>query len=53
MFVNYRQQTPLSLTFASPLAKINLAKNGLGVTSMLSLLKITHVFKQEFSFGLE
>jgi hypothetical protein len=31
MVVNYRQQTPLSLTFASPLAKQNLANIELGV----------------------
>ena len=48
MVVNYRQQTPPSLTFASPLAKI-----GSGVASMFSLLKSTHAFKQEFSSGLE
>ena len=53
MVVNYRQQAPPSLTFASPLAKLNLAKMGSGVTSMLSLLKSTHAFKQEFSNELE
>jgi hypothetical protein len=52
MFVNYHQQTPPSLTFASPLAKVNSA-NGLGVASMLWLVKSTHAFKQEFSSGLE
>ena len=52
MVVNYHQQTPPSLTFASPLAKLNSA-NGLGVASMFSLLKSTHAFKQEFSSGLE
>jgi hypothetical protein len=41
-----------SLTFASPLAKLN-SINGSGVASMLSLLKSTHAFKQEFSSGLE
>ena len=51
MVVNYRQQTPPSLTF--PLAKLNLVKIGLGVASMLSLLKITHTFKQGISSGLE
>ena len=40
------------VTFAGPLAKLNLA-NGSGVTSMLSLLKSTHAFKQEFSSELE
>ena len=53
MVVNYHQQAPLSLTFASPLAKLNLAKIGSGVASMLSLLKSTYAFKQEFSSGLE
>ena len=53
MVVNYHQQAPPSLTFASLLAKLNLSKIGSGVASMLSLLKITHVFKQEFSSGLE
>ena len=52
MVANYRQQTPPSLTFARPWALLNLA-NGLEVASMLSLLKSTHVFKQEFSFELE
>ena len=52
MVVNYRQQIPPSLTFDSPLAKLN-SVNGSGVASMLSLLKSTHVFKQEFYFGLE
>ena len=52
MVVNYRQQTTPSLTFASPLAKLNLV-NGLGVASMFLLLKSTYAFKQEFSFGLE
>jgi len=52
MVVNYHQQAPPSLTFASPLAKLNLA-NGSGVAMMLSLLKSTHAFKQEFSSGLE
>jgi hypothetical protein len=52
MFVNYYQQTPLSLTFARPWAMLN-SVNGLGVASMFSLLKSTHVFKQEFSSGLE
>ena len=51
MIVNYHQQTSPSLTFASPLAKLN-SVIGLGVASMLSL-KSTHAFKQEFSFGLE
>ena len=46
MNVNYRQQTPPNLTFASPLAKLN-SVNGSGVASMLSLLKRTHAFKQE------
>ena len=49
---NYHQQTLPSLTFASPFAKLN-SVNGLGVTSMLSLLKSTHAFKQKFSSGLE
>ena len=53
MVVNYRQQAPPSLTFASPLAKINLAIIGSGVALMLSLLKSTHTFKQEFSSRLE
>jgi hypothetical protein len=52
MVINYRQQTPPSLTFASPLAKLN-SVNGSGVASMLLLLKRTHAFKQEFSSGLE
>jgi hypothetical protein len=56
MIVNYRQQTLPSLTFASPLAKLN-SVNGSGVLGFLKaslqLLKSTHVFKQEFSFGLE
>ena len=52
MVVNYHQQTPSSLTFASPLAKLNLV-NGSGVVSMLSLLKSTHAFNQEFSFVLK
>ena len=52
MVVIYRQQTPPSLTFASPLAKLN-SVNGLGVASMFSLLKNTHAFKQEFSSVLE
>ena len=52
MVVNYRQQAPPSLTFVSPLAKLNLV-NGSGVASMLSLLKSIHAFKQEFSSGLE
>ena len=52
MVVNFHQQTPPSLTFASPLAKLN-SVNGSGVASMLSLLKSTHAFKQEFSSRLE
>ena len=48
MVVNYRQQITPSLTFASPLAKLNFI-NGSGVASMLSLLKNTHAFKLEFS----
>jgi hypothetical protein len=56
MFVNYRQQTLTSLTFASPLAKLN-SVNGLGVLRFLKtlkqLLKSTHAIKQEFSSGLE
>ena len=52
MVVNYHQQTPQSLTFASPLAKLN-SVNRSGVASMLSLLKSTDAFKQEFSSGLE
>ena len=52
MVVNYHQQTPPSLTIASPLAMLN-SVNGLGVASMLSLLKSTHAFKQEFSSELE
>jgi hypothetical protein len=31
MVVSYRQQTPLSLTFASPLTKLNLANIESGV----------------------
>ena len=54
MIVNYRQQAPPSLTFASPLAKLNLAKIGSGVLKTLKqLLKSTHVFKQEFSSELK
>jgi hypothetical protein len=52
MVVNYCQQTPPSLTFDSPLAKLN-SVNGSGVASMLSLLANTHAFKQEFSSELE
>ena len=50
--VNDNQQAPPHLTIASPWAKLNL-NNGSGVASMFSLLKSTHAFKQEFSFGLE
>ena len=46
--VNDRQQVSLSLTFASPRAKLNL-NNGSGVTTMLSRLKSTHVFNQKIS----
>ena len=53
MVVNYHQEAPPSLTFASPLEKLDLAKIGSEVASMLSLLKSTHAFKQEFSYGLE
>ena len=54
MVVNYRQQAPPSLTFASPLAKLNLAKIGLGVLKISKqLLKSTRALKQEFSSGLE
>jgi len=49
---NCRQQTPLSLTFTHPWAIAELS-NGSGVATMFSFLKSTHVFKQEFSFGLE
>ena len=51
MVVNYRQQTPPSLSFASLLPKLNLV-NGSGVAMMLSLLKSTHEFKKEFSSDL-
>jgi hypothetical protein len=49
MNVNYRQQVPPSLTFASPLAKLNSTILGLAVAAMSSHLKNTHVFKQKFS----
>ena len=49
---NCRQQTPLSLTFAHPCAIAELS-NGSGVATMFSLLKSTHAFKQELSYGLE
>ena len=52
MVVNYHQQTPPSLTFGSLLAKLN-SVNGSEVASMLSLLKSTHAFKQEFSSRLD
>ena len=56
MFVNYRQQTLPSLTFASPLAKLN-SVNGSGVLgffkTLKQLLKNTNAFKQKFSSGLE
>jgi hypothetical protein len=42
MVVNYSQQAPSSLTFASPLAELNSANYRLGVAAMLSLLKSTH-----------
>jgi hypothetical protein len=41
-----RQQAPPSLTFAN-------LNNGSRVATMLSCLKSTYAFKQEFSFGLE
>ena len=50
--VSDRQQVPLSLTFASPLAKLN-SVNGSGVALMFSLLKSTHAFNKKFSSGLE
>ena len=54
MVVNYCQQTPPSLTFASPLAKLNLVKIGSGVLKISKqLLKSTHAFKQEFSSKLK
>jgi hypothetical protein len=53
MVVNHRQQAPPSLTFASPLAKLNSAKNGSGVATMFSRLKSTPAFNQKFSSGLE
>jgi hypothetical protein len=49
MVDNHRQQLP-SLPFASPLANIH---NGSGVATMLSRLKSTHAFKQEFFSGLD
>ena len=54
MVVNYHQQTPPSLIFASPLAKLNLV-NGSGVALMLLLLKSKLIIftPQEFSSGLE
>jgi hypothetical protein len=52
MFVNYHQQTLPSLTFARPWAMLNLV-NGSAIASMLSPLKTTHAFKQEFSSRLE
>ena len=52
MVVNYHQQAPPSLTFASPLAKLN-SVNGSGVALIFSLVKSTHAFKQEFSYGLK
>jgi hypothetical protein len=49
--VSDRQQAPLSLTFATPwAAKLS---NGSGVATILSRLKNTHAFNQEFSSGLE
>jgi hypothetical protein len=50
--VNDHQQAPPHLTFASPLVIAKLS-NGFGVATMLSRLKSTHAFKQEFSSGLE
>jgi hypothetical protein len=44
------QQVPPSFPFASPLA---IYYDGLGVATMLSRLKSTHAFKQEFSSELE
>jgi len=40
------------LTLCSSLSKDKLG-DGLGVAAMLSRLKSTHAFKQEFSLGLE
>ena len=54
MVVNYCQQAPPSLTFVSPLAKLNLEKIGSGVLKISKqLLKSTRALKQEFSSGLE
>ena len=55
MVVNYHRSTNSpSLTFASPLAKLNLV-NGSGVALMLLLLKSKLIIftPQEFSSGLE
>jgi hypothetical protein len=49
MVDNHHQQLPPSLPFASPLANIH---NGSRVATMLSRLKSTHAFKQEFSSRL-
>jgi hypothetical protein len=53
MVVNYRQQAPPSLTFASPLEKLNSVKNGSGVATIFSHLKSIHAFNQKFSSGLD
>jgi hypothetical protein len=50
---NDRQQAPPSLPFASPLAKLNLAKLGSGVATMFSHLKSTHAFNQKISSRLK
>ena len=50
--LDYNWWSDLIVSDRQHLAKLNLV-NGSGVASMFSLLKSTHVFKQEFSSGLE
>jgi hypothetical protein len=52
MILIYPQQASQSLPFAHPWAKDKL-NDGSRVVAMLSHLKSTHEFKQEFSLGLE
>jgi hypothetical protein len=58
MSINYHQQAPPSLTFASPLAKTKLSKWIRVVIirflkALKQLLKSTYAFKQKFSSELE
>jgi hypothetical protein len=52
MILIYRQQTPPSLPFARPWAKINSVMDQ-DLLQMLSRFKSTHAFIQELSFGLQ